>query len=128
MRDKFTENISCASIPDEQSCDDVNVFAKNVSDVLYECARRSQSVQDQMRDDLHLGRWERLLRDTDDARVWKAISWKGDFETDKSNEACPSDKEFKNHFERVLNPIPAPPPPLVSTQVTIPVPDELKLS
>lgn len=127
MRERFTENMSYVNIPDEQSCDDVNVFARNVSDVLYDCARRSQGVGEslnQNRGDLHLGRWERLLGDTDDARVWKAISWKGDFETDKSNEACPSDDEFKIHFERVLNPAPVPPPLHVSTQVTIPVLDE----
>ena len=25
---------------------------------------------------VRLGRWERLLDDSDDARVWRAISWK----------------------------------------------------
>ncbi|XP_045134978.1 uncharacterized protein LOC123518302 [Portunus trituberculatus] len=42
----------------------------------------------------------------------------------QSNEkTCPS-VEFKSHFERVLNPQPAPPPLHVSTHVTIPVLDD----
>ena len=44
-----------------------------------------------------------------DARVWKAINWKGDLSTDDHNEAAiPSDQEFKEHFEVVLNPVDVP--------------------
>ena len=115
VQERFVENISCANIPDFIVCDDVNIFAKNVSDVLYECAERSSNVSGACArhspGDVHLGRWERLLMDTDDARVWKAISWKGDFGENKNDkDTCPSDEEFKIHFERMLNPTPAPPP------------------
>ena len=49
-------------------------------------------------------RWERLLKDPDDARVWKALDWKGQFcdNNDKSN-ATPSDVEFKDFYESYLN-------------------------
>ena len=53
---------------------------------------------------VRLGRWERLLDDSDDARVWRAISWKGELEAALDSVRCPSDEEFKVHLERVLNP------------------------
>lgn len=56
-------------------------------------------------DNTSLGRWERLLNDADNARVWRAINWKGDFSMDDCQDSsCPSDKDFKTHFETVLNP------------------------
>ena len=50
-----------------------------------------------------LGRWERLLDDDDDSRVWRAIDWRGNFENDFKNICRPSDEEFKAHFESILN-------------------------
>lgn len=129
MKEKFAESILCISTPEFHECNDVNTFAKSVSDALYKCAESSRcaagaSVQ-QASATVHLGRWESLLRDADDARVWKAISWKGNFGADKNDkDKCPSDEEFKIHFERVLNPPPIPPPLNVSTDVTIPVLDD----
>lgn len=124
VTERFEESISSVNVPDVNVCSDVNLFATNVSDVFYDCAERS--CVRQAPGDLNLGRWERLLRDTDDARVWKATSWKGDFGADKNEEhsTCPSDEEFKVHFERVLNPTTTPPPLYVNTVVTIPVLDD----
>lgn len=68
-----------------------------------------------------------MLDDTDDARVWKAINWKGDFSIDSQDEySSPSDEDSKAHFETVLN------PPggansyevEVNTEITIPVLDK----
>lgn len=122
-RNKFVANIACTDMP--MVNDDINIFAQNVSDVLYGCVDNSRSVVVEDEGDVHLNRWERLLGDADDARVWKAISWKGDFESTNSNRAnVPSDEEFKVHFEHVLNPNPPPPPLHVDTDVTIPVLDD----
>ncbi len=51
----------------------------------------------------NLGRWERLLSESDDAAVWRATDWKGDFHIDRTGDnLCHSD-DFKCHFESVLN-------------------------
>ena len=66
-----------------------------------------------------------LLCDFDDARVWKAISWKGNFEaSERDNGIRPSDEDFKIHFERVLNPIRVPTLLHVSNDVIIPLLDD----
>ena len=41
--------------------------------------------------------------------MWRAINWKRDLSTDDQNETLtPSDQEFKEHFEAVLNPADTP--------------------
>ena len=51
----------------------------------------------------YLSRWERLLCDPDDARVWKALDWKGQFSDNITNNDSPSDEEFKQFYEAYLN-------------------------
>ncbi len=52
----------------------------------------------------NLGRWERLLKESDDAIVWRAIDWKDDFNIDRTDDnLCPSDDDFKCHSESVLD-------------------------
>lgn len=56
--------------------DDLNVIACSISDTLYVCAK-SSLIQGERRtraDRMELGRWERLLNDEDNVRVWKAIA------------------------------------------------------
>ena len=62
---------------------------------------------------VRLGEWERLLDDSDDARVWRAINWKGELVATSDSADRPSDEEFKVHtyIEPVLNPKPVPAPP-----------------
>ena len=50
-----------------------------------------------------LSRWDRLLHDPDDARVWKALDWKGKFNDNVVNKDLPSDSEFKEFYETYLN-------------------------
>ena len=122
-RQVFVENIAISSIPTVAG--DVNVFANNISNALYECAESSRCTPAPRANHAsNLGRWERLLEDADDARVWKAISWKGDFEASKSNKDTPSDEDFKVHFEHVLNPGNVQPLSHISTDVTMPVLDD----
>ncbi len=92
-----------------------------------ECARKSRQTSEANvnQSEVHFSRWKRLLSDADNVRVWKAISWKGDFETSKSSSTdVPSDGEFKRHFEGMLNSLSAAPPAHVSTDITIPVLDD----
>lgn len=95
------------SIPDTEilyDLSDVNAFSNNITDTLYRCAEESRAVAARGRYDNNLDRWERLLRDNDDKRVWQAINWKGDLQTDVRSLEVPSDDEFKAFFEGELRP------------------------
>lgn len=53
---------------------------------------------------LDLGRWERLLDDDDDIKVWRAINWKSDFDVvDRIGSTRSSDEELNEDFHEVLN-------------------------
>ncbi len=74
-----------------------------------------------------LGRWERLMQDADDARVCRAIDWKGNYSTSVYVDgALPSDVEFRDHFEKILNPaqVTEAEPLDLATNISIPVLDE----
>ena len=126
-KEKFVDNLSILCVP--ALSDDVDIVASRISDSLYTCAESSKVIvsptEARSCGGARLGRWERILEDADDVRVWKAISWKGDLEAYESDSVDrPSDDDFKVHFERVLNPDPAPPAPLVTAGVSIPVLDD----
>lgn len=97
-----------------------------ITNTLYSCVQDS-GCRNQRSDqvDMQLGRWERLLSDRDDSRVWKAINWKGEFASENNDKLCPSSDEFKAHFETILNPtVNNYDVTEVTTDVTIPVLDE----
>lgn len=60
------------------ACDvnlDVNNFEMNITETLYMCSQSSVRPVDRAgQSDINPDRWEKLLNDTDDARVWKAIN------------------------------------------------------
>ena len=51
---------------------------------------------------MSLGRWERLIRVNDPKLIWNAINWKGNI--NDTAHPMPPVKEFKTHFENLLNP------------------------
>ena len=79
-----------------------------LSDALYECARGSREtagVTPRAGDaaDANLARWDRLLQDTDDKRVWQAINWKGCLQDDTDTDVKPSDEEFRSFYDHLMN-------------------------
>ena len=50
-------------------------------------------------------RWDQLLHDPDDSRVWKVLVWRGDFinNNNSKNQGSPSDDEFKELYEVQIN-------------------------
>ena len=122
---KFKNDIAQIEVFDDN---DVNVLASNVTDALYTCAVKSVSrVRSEGYSNDNLGRWEKLLGDGDDARVWKAIDWRGNVTmSGYGGDICPNDEEFKAHFESVLNPPVTLDPYLgdIATDVTIPILDD----
>ena len=54
--------------------------------------------------DQSVERWERLLAENDDIKVWRAINWNGVLSEDHTLVTeSPSDNEFKEHFDEILN-------------------------
>ena len=108
--------------------DDVNVAVENCNGVLYKCAKAGKCIPRDQVVDSTVSRWERLLRDTDDRRMWQAIDWQGRYRSDdftEQNNICPTDEEFINHFADVFNPQGVEPVDGLdfATNVTIPVLD-----
>lgn len=60
VKEKFAGNIFCISTPELHECNDVNTFAKRVSDALYKCSESSLCAFDvsvrQASGTVHLGR------------------------------------------------------------------------
>lgn len=76
-KEKFVDKVSALSIL--ALGDDANTVALHISDSLYACVESSSVVAPEGAGDVGgvgLGRWERLSEDADDARMWKAISWR----------------------------------------------------
>ena len=70
------------------------MVVENVSNGLYDCAKKSKSEFTQ-EDNSVLGRWERLTMNKGDLKLWRAINWKGEYSSDYRKEEVPSDDEFK---------------------------------
>ena len=44
------------------------------------------------------------MQDQDDRRMWQAINWKGLLQNDDKAYVTPSDADFKDIYESVMNP------------------------
>lgn len=83
----------------------VDTCAEAISDVLYKCCKESQQADNRVRsDNQSLDRWERLISDSCDTRIWQAIDWKGEYKETNDNFMCPDDEQFKAFFEDLFNP------------------------
>ena len=83
---------------------DINESADAVVDALYKCSKESEVDITEPEVDLMLQRWERLLNDTNDARVWQAIDWKREYREVNDHAAGPDSDQFKTFFEDLFNP------------------------
>ena len=91
---------------------DVNTIANDISESIYNCVRSCSSrnpTQSRPNSNIHSNsyhsRWDQLLHDPDDSRVWKALDWKGEFidNNNSGNQSSPSDAEFKELYEVQIN-------------------------
>ena len=48
--------------------------------------------------------WRNIIALQDPKMIWTAINWKGNFDKPPDSSDTPSDQEFCEHFERLLNP------------------------
>ena len=105
---------------------DVDADIDALTGILYRCADRSILNPNPVGVDPALNRWERLMNDADDKRIWEAIDWRGEYKESSDENNAPSDEEFKAFFEDVYNPQDnqALNPNEFRTNVTIPVLDD----
>ena len=101
------------------SNNDVNAIVNDISDTIYNCVKSCSSVDLARNRSLGLStnsifnnqpksyhsKWDQLLNDPDDSRVWKALDWKGEFIDNNisKNQSSPSDSEFKDLYEVQIN-------------------------
>ena len=110
--DAFFTAMNDLDVSDYERFNDVDVFAQNMSDALYESAKSSRLVNGRRGGDGtstatatvpgSIFRWDKLLQDRDDRRVWQAINWKGCLDDDVNNDIRPTDEEFKQFYEDLL--------------------------
>jgi hypothetical protein len=67
-------------------------------------------------------RWTRIIESKDPKMIWRAIGWNGTLVKDATNR--PTDQEFREHFEKLLNPSERPQSPTPGNMLYIPILDD----
>ena len=107
---------------------DLNTAAIQLSSTLYECARASSSTANPLENNIDNteNRWDRIMAEENDAKLWQAINWRGEIMNELGGvNSVPSDEDFKAHLEQIYNPLhrEQPEPRELHTDITIPVLD-----
>ena len=103
----FTEKMDAIDpVMAMQGDHDHDTVAKEFSEVLYSTISESKAPSIQYDPfDPDTTRWERIMTCENDSTLWKAIDWKGQFNPVPTNdENRPSEMEFQEHLEKLLNP------------------------
>ena len=103
-RELFVEKMS--AINPTFATQDYETLANDFSNLVYstsqECKLPPPAEQNY---DPASTRWQRIMECHDDNVLWKAIDWKGQFNPENhDNDAQPSESEFQEHLEKLLNP------------------------
>ena len=77
----------------------IDFFSKIVINVLKMNKVKKQSVVKEWGNE---EKWKRLLKCNDPKKIWNSIDWNGNIKND-DNEKLPTDIEFKEHFEKLLD-------------------------
>ena len=94
--------------PDTNDLGSVEQIAEEFNDILYKCFK--ESVKETRKNNTVeqvnplQPRWKRILQCDDDALLWKAIDWKGQFNA-AVTKLQPTESEFQQHLERLLDPV-----------------------
>lgn len=100
--DLIRDNLVHYEIPnDGNNIDELN---ESVAESLYLCANMSLSRPVAQRTYDNVERWERLIKEKDDTKVWRAIDWRGEYGNKDNKDKCQTNDEFKHYFESSLNP------------------------
>ena len=126
--DLFLSKLNEQNIP-TSIADNLNSAALLISDTLYNCAHssRSSSIPIERAVDNYQSRWDRLLGENDQAKIWQAINWRGEITNDPSNiDSKPTDDDFKTYLHHALNTTDIDYPDIneIQSEIFIPVLDE----
>ena len=87
--------------------DNIEEVADLFTNTLYKCVMESEKITTGniavSNSDTLLPRWQRILECEDDALLWKAIDWRGEFNSTQKI-IRPTESEFQEHLEWLLNP------------------------
>ena len=103
-KSRFLEVLSQREVPQPEPGADINDYAEAISNTLYGCADASRCEERGPRCDMNMSRWDRLMDDPNDDRIWRAIDWQGQYSDAKQPDCRPSDQDFKVFYEELLNP------------------------
>ena len=117
---EFLMRCNPPAIPSDNNLDHSTA---EVNAILYTCAETCQKrTTESPPTSTEQRRWKELLESNDSKLLWKAINWNGCLKDD-SREEMPTDDEFRNHFEALLNP-PATQPIIVPESTYLPATDD----
>lgn len=91
--------------------------------VLYDCVKKARCHASVESISASQSRWEKLLSDEDDRRVWTVVLWK-QYKKNPEENKKPSDQKFKIFFESSSNLTPSLQPNEITSAVFTPVLDE----
>ena len=102
---KFSEMITTVNLPAIEDPCQIGEVISEITNVLYDCIQASKNRQiNKPYNNKQSDRWKRILDIGDDKMLWRAINWKGQYMANDLSDETPSDMEFKQHFEKLLNP------------------------
>lgn len=101
----FVEKMS-AVYPTLAPTADSETLVTEFSNLIYETAKECKTpLPADPCYDPATSRWQRIMDCCDHGLLWKAIDWKGQFKPeDHDGEIHPSESEFQEHLEKLLNP------------------------
>ena len=105
-----------------------DLAASYLGESLYNSAYVSRSDTNPVVDSVssNSNRWERLIEENDQAKIWQAINWRGEIMDDSDiTVSKPTDDEFKDYFDQIFSPsgVEYPGPTELHTEVYMPLLD-----
>ena len=88
---------------------DTDAVLQQVDVTMSDCISRSRIESSVMEPNPQENRFRKLFETNDSKNIWKAINWSGSLASFKDTNQRPSDEEFKDYFQSLLNPSDAEP-------------------
>ena len=103
--DAASQALATLQTPPLDPAASINDTINDMNNMLYDCALSARTVnRNQQTTTQSTPRWASLLESGDQRAIWRAVNWNGTLTAPGTDEEGPSDAEFKQHFESLLNP------------------------
>lgn len=103
----FSSKLSEQDVEMHTDDEHLSSAALHLCDTLYNCASASKSRGTPVEAVIGngQGRWDRIIGDNDQAKLWQAIHWRGEITDESRNVDCKStDEVFKDNLEQISKP------------------------